>query len=84
VTEKDDRRRFRQANAGSLGVPSALMAHRHMKSGESSLRAPDGFVHRIICSCGEAFTSKTRASAAHAKAAAVKLFGLHVNRTQYH
>jgi hypothetical protein len=55
-----------------------------MKSGESSLRAPDGFVHRIICSCGEAFTSKTRASAAHAKAAAVKLFGLHVNRTQYH
>jgi hypothetical protein len=54
-----------------------------MKTGESSVRAPDGFVHRILCSCGEAFTAKTRSSAAHAKAAAAKLFGLHVNREQY-
>jgi hypothetical protein len=54
-----------------------------MKTGESSVRAPDGFVHRILCSCGEAFTAKTRSSAANAKAAAAKLFGLHVNRAQY-
>lgn len=59
------------------------MPHRHMKTGESSIRAPDGFVHRILCSCGEAFNAKTRSSAAHAKAAAAKLFGLHVNRAQY-
>ena len=65
------------------GLPSALMAHRHMKTGESSVRAPDGFVHRILCSCGEAFSAKTRSSAASAKAAASKLFGLHVNRAQY-
>jgi hypothetical protein len=59
------------------------MADRHLKTGESSVRAPDGFVHRIVCSCGEVFTAKTRSSAAHANAAAAKLFGLHVNRAQY-
>ncbi|HVA05251.1 MAG TPA: hypothetical protein VNG12_00755 [Acidimicrobiales bacterium] len=59
------------------------MADRHMKMRESSVRAPDGFVHRIMCSCGEAFASKTRSSAANAKTAAAKLFGLHVNRAQY-
>ena len=71
------------ASAAAGEVLSGLMAHRHMKMGESSVRAPDGFVHRIICSCGEAFSAKTRSSADNAKTAASKVFGLHVNRAQY-